>query len=198
MICFMKYATFLFIAALAAASAYGADDAAPDSMKVLKFCNERYALCIKAPCNRNKDGKGNVDCVCDVVEGWSMGPQSCEARKPVVENGRVHLISTYSNLYNHTNLTLSCPNKDTVWAICFGASCVVDSKDPKKAICSCPVKVSNMMTLGGDCKRAACKEVWSAATPAEDKFANDYFYKYMKEHGLKPPPLPPAKDCPAK
>jgi len=40
--------------------------------------------------------------------------------------------------------------------------------------------------------------IWSAATPAMDKFANDHFYKYMKEHGYLPPPNPPAQECPSR
>ena len=48
------------------------------------------------------------------------------------------LMSTYSNRFNATNKTLSCSSTDTLWAMCYGAPCVIDSKDPNKASCTCP------------------------------------------------------------
>ena len=166
------------------------------------FCKETYALCIKAPCKpivtRNSDGSYSVkeaNCLCVVETGWSMGPGSCESRKPVHQDGHTYLISTYSNFFNKTNMTLTCPSEETVWAWCYGSPCVVDEKDPSKSTCTCPVKTSKMQTLGGDCRKAECKTIWSAATPANNAFAKNEFYKYMKEHHL--PANPPAKDCPA-
>src|SRR5437763_10262224 len=102
----MKLRMLVFLAALVSFSAYAADSAAPspapDTMNPVTFCNGRYALCIKAPCKRDvANASEKVNCLCDVINGWSMGPQSCDVRK-------VKLISTYSNLYNKTNLTLSC------------------------------------------------------------------------------------------
>jgi hypothetical protein len=125
-----------------------------------------------------------------------MGPGSCQERKPVVADGRTYLISTYSNYFNASNLTLTCPSESTLWAYCYGAPCVVDEKDPSKATCTCPVKTSKMKTLGGNCRLPACRSIWSAGTYADDKFANDHYFKYMTEHHYQPPPLPPAKDCP--
>lgn len=163
------------------------------------FCDQEYALCIKARCTKPGDGQKMVPCVCDVINGWSMGPGDCKSRLPVTgKDGKTQIISTYSNLYNHAEKTLSCPS-GTVWAWCFGAKCVVDPKDPKTAVCNCPVeyaKERGSRTLGGECVTDACRAVWSAATPAEDKFANDYYFWYMVTHHLKPPPLPPAKPCP--
>jgi len=104
-------------------------------------------------------------------------------------------VSAY--FYNKTNLTLSCSSSDQVWALCYGAPCVVDEKDPSKSVCTCPIQVGPSMTLGGNCRQDACKSIWSAATPTADAFANDNFYKYMTQHNLQPPPNPPAKDCPA-
>ena len=167
------------------------------------FCEGRYALCIKAPCkpivSRSGDRKYAIEeanCSCEVETGWSMGPGSCDERKPATRGDRTYLISTYSNLFNESNQTLTCESKETVWAMCYGAPCVVDENDPAKAICTCPVKTGKAMTLGGDCRKTACRDIWSAGTPADDTFANNHFYKYMKEHNLQPPPLPPAKECP--
>ena len=153
------------------------------------FCHGQYALCIKALCPTPQGlptpGQ-KIDCECDIVDGWSMGPDTCDDR-------RQNLVSTYSNLYNTTNKTLFCENKSTIWAWCYGAPCTVDPKDPKKARCSCPVEQSAAKTLGGNCKPSACDQVWSAATPAEDAFANTYFYKVGKEKGYSP--NPPAVGC---
>jgi hypothetical protein len=171
-----------------AAPAKGSAGKAPAGMGPAVFCNGTYALCIKALCNApSGTGAGQkVDCVCDVVNGWSMGPGSCDTRSK-------SLVSTYSNLYNESNKTLFCENKDTVWAWCYGAPCKADPNDPKKAICSCPVKTSPMKTLGGNCEPASCSKVWSAANPVADAFANDHFYKVGKEKGYSP--NPPAAQC---
>ena len=165
------------------------------------FCNETYALCIKAPCTPiASPGSDEIDsalCTCDVVEGWSMGPASCSARKPVQQGRYRFLMSTYSNLYNATNKTLSCASAKTEWAWCYGAPCVVDPSDPKKASCTCPVKQSAANTLGGDCHQLACAGLWSAATPTADAGANAIFAAYMKKKNPTVPSLPPAEACPA-
>src|SRR5438309_1038261 len=100
----MKFRIAILIAAFAALSAYAADETmapkAPESMQKVTFCNLPYALCIKAPCARASSANTDVNCVCDVIVGWSMGPQSCDQRKPVVSDGKTHLISTYANYYN--------------------------------------------------------------------------------------------------
>jgi len=171
---------------------------------VATFCNQEYALCIKAPCgpivSRKPDGTFSIEqanCTCDVLTGWSMGPGACDKRAPVTVSGRTYLMSTYSNFFNKTNLTLSCPSSDQVWALCYGAPCVIDEKNRSKSICTCPIQVGPSMTLGGECWQGECDRIWSAATPQADAFANDNFYKYMTQHNLQPPPNPPAKDCPA-
>jgi hypothetical protein len=171
---------------------------------VATFCNLPYALCIKAPCNpivsrKKSDGTYSIEeanCTCDVLTGWSMGIGACDKRTPETVNGRTYLVSTYSNFFNKTNLTLSCPSSDQVWALCYGAPCVVDEKDPSKAICTCPIRIGPSMTLGGECRQEACKSIWSAATPNADTFANNNYFNYMTENKLQPPPNPPAKPCP--
>jgi hypothetical protein len=47
------------------------------------FCNTQYALCIKAYCPTPYGmpaAGGTIDCVCDIVTGWSMGPDTCADR----------------------------------------------------------------------------------------------------------------------
>jgi hypothetical protein len=198
-----RLAIVLSLVFLVAPAVFAADDPVPPEMNPANFCEGRYALCIKAPCEPivTRDAKGNysikeANCNCVIEAGWSMGPGECDARRPKTVNGRTYLISTYSNFFNTTDLTLTCPNDDTVWAWCYGSPCVEDEKDSKKAICTCPIKVSKSKTLGGECRQIACKSIWSAATFAEDKFANDHYYEYMKQHHPVPPPNKPAKDCP--
>ena len=183
-----------------AAAALAKDPVKPavpaEFQNAITFCDQEYALCIKAKCT-SADGKKNVPCVCDVIDGWSMGPGDCASRAPVKgSDGRIQIISTYANLYNRKEKTLSCPS-GTTWAWCFGAKCVIDPRNPKAAVCDCPVEVAKKaaLTLGGDCDTGNCSQVWSAATPFEDKFANDYYTWYMWSHHLKPPALPPAKPC---
>jgi hypothetical protein len=164
------------------------------------FCDGTYALCIKAPCVAIPSTGGTVDnalCSCEVVKGWSMGPAACSARTPVKHGNYTYLMSTYSNLFNATNKTLTCSSAETQWAWCYGALCVVDPKDPTKASCNCPVKQSAANTLGGDCKQDACGGLWSAATPQADASANAIFAAYMKKNNPTVPSPPPAEACPA-
>jgi hypothetical protein len=170
------------------------------------YCQGPYALCIKAPCKLSPappiEGGSDIIvnsamCSCDVVDGWSMGPASCDARQKRTVQGHTYLMSTYSNLYNDKHQTLFCKSEDTVWAWCYGAPCLVDEEDPTKAICNCPIKVSPAMTLGGGCQQDACKKTWSAASPAQDTFANNNFYNYMKANHPDWPTNLPATACDA-
>jgi len=185
--------TFVCFAASATAAFAATSGTPPTFGGNATFCNSQYALCIKAYCptpNGMPAAGGTIDCVCDILNGWSMGPDSCDDRK-------THLVSTYSNYYNPGHKTVSCTSTSTLWAWCYGAPCKPDPKNPKKAICTCPVEQSEAVILVPEkaCTTAACNKVWSAATPAESKFANDYFYKVGKEKGYSP--NPPALSCSA-
>ena len=168
------------------------------------FCDGTYALCIKAPCSAipTIDRLANYAadyalCSCDVVQGWSMGPGACVDRAPAKKKGKTYLISTYSNADNSTEKTLSCSAKDTLWAWCYGAPCVVDDKAPNKAVCTCPVMQGPAKTLGGNCQQSACQGIWSAATPAGDVFANDHYYSYMQKNEPSVQVNKAAAACPA-
>ena len=197
----LAFATPLAVPAAAApaeGSAYGT--AAYQST----FCEGTYALCIKAPCSAiptlERLGTYGVEhalCSCDVVEGWSMGPGSCVDRGPMKQGGRTYLISTYSNLYNASEQTLACDSEQTLWAWCYGAPCVVDGKDPSKAVCTCPVETGPARTLGGDCRQSACSGIWSAASPAGDVYANRHYYEIMRKDHPDVTVNPPAAACPA-
>jgi hypothetical protein len=170
------------------------------------FCRGTYALCITAQCAAvpTLDRLGNYYvthalCECDVIEdseaspAWSMGPGSCEDHGPVEQGGREFLISTYSNLYNDANKEVQC-GKDTLWAWCYGAPCVVDDEDPSKALCNCPLVQSAANLLVSDCSDSGyCGQIWSAAVPPGDCFANCRYYEWMTGKGY--PTNPPANLC---
>jgi hypothetical protein len=155
------------------------------------MCNGTYALCIKAPCLKQRDANNLYPCECVMQTGWNMGPNSCDDRK-------AHLTSTYSNNFNDGSRTVSCA-APTDWAWCYGASCTTDPKDSTKAVCKCPMLTSAALILvtQDKCpeKSTICRMLWSAALPAESKFANDYYYWWMTKNGY--PTEPPAKACPA-
>jgi|SRR5882724_2375252 len=187
--CFAAFAAFAAFPTVALAAPPGTP---PTFGGNATFCNGPYALCIKAYCptpNGMPTAGGTIDCVCDIINGWSMGPDSCDNRK-------TNLVSTYSNLYNPGHKTISCAST-TLWAWCYGSPCKPDPKNPKKAICTCPVLESEAVILVPEkaCSSPACSKVWSAATPQESKFANDYFWKVGKEKGGDP--NPPAGSCSA-
>ena len=168
------------------------------------FCQGTYALCITAPCapvpTLDRLTNYYVDtglCECDVIvdseasPAWSMGPGSCEDRALVEQGGRQFLISTYSNLYNPENKVVTC-GADTLWAWCYGAPCVVDEEDPTKALCTCPLVQSPANLLISDCSETDyCGEIWSAAVPPGDCFANCRYYDELTRMGL---PVAPVAD----
>ena len=158
------------------------------------FCEGYYALCIKARCKPAAQGSNQAECACAVEQGWSMGPEKCSdpgRNQTTPPAANATLMSTYSNLFNTSEKTLTCA-PDTRWAWCYGAPCRVDAKDPSKATCRCPVCTSAASTLGGDCKHVNCKEIWSAATPKNDAFANNHYYKYLTGKGVQVPPAATA------
>lgn len=193
----MKYIlpVLLLAAALPLAAA---DDTPKEPTRPASFqgnaimCNGTYALCIKAQCETKVSANNQVRCKCVMEDGWSLGPNSCTDRKN-------NLTSTYSNRFNVKSSVLSCPTPIS-WAWCFGASCEKDPKDPtgKTAICRCPVVNSEAVILVADnqCSDGStfCSQMWSAARPAESKFANDYYFWWMTTNGHKA--QPPSTACP--
>jgi hypothetical protein len=173
-----------------------------------ELCQETYALCITAQCEEVETESGRMaECVCDVIENtsdspaWSIGPGSCGERAPVEKDGRTILISTYSNLYNTGDNQVAECEEAIDWAWCYGAPCAVDPEDPTKAICNCPMDTSPTNILG-PCDQDLCSNgLWSAATPADDCFANCHYYEAMQEHGGTNPPATtcstgePVCDC---
>lgn len=191
-----------FLAALAVAAAFllmPAKGQAQTGSSLAIFCDGPYALCIKAACNNNivvSGGKQTVECSCTVQHGWSMGPAACAQRVPITgSNGMTTLMSTYSNFYNGPDQNMTCKGSGQKWANCYGATCVSDPSDPTRARCSCPVRTGDMVTLGGGCDKNKCGDMWSAARPAENAFANNHFFTWMKANNPYYPVNPPAKVC---
>ncbi len=159
------------IALLAVATLFVSAAQARTPERPAVFCKGTYALCIRALCTPDASDSSKVICGCSVEEGWSMGPGNCDSRHPVRDgNGVLTIISTYSNRFNNVEKTLTCANKDTKWAWCYGAPCKVDINDPKSAACKCPVVTGPMRTLGGMCDQDNCSKIWSAATPSNGRF----------------------------
>ncbi len=162
-----------------------------------QFCQGYYALCIKALCRPTSDPT-RVECACNVENGWSMGPAACTVKgrsQTTPPKPGMAIMSTYSNAFDVKDSTLTCASDSTKWAWCYGAPCKVDGPKGDRATCTCPVCTGAASTLGGKCDQAACSQVWSAATPANDKFAAGYFYEHLKKQGVDVPP--PAAACPA-
>jgi hypothetical protein len=195
----------LLVLCLAAATAQAQGEPSQCTKAIGKgeatFCDGYYALCIKAKCKPATAGPNKsteADCQCVVEKGWSMGPAPCTdptRSQTTPPAGNTALMSTYSNRFNKTDKTLVCAATDQQWAWCYGAPCTVDPSDPKQVICRCPVCSGKAYTLGGDCKPPgeACRELWSGATPLNDKFANQYFYDHQTAKGY--PALKPAAMC---
>jgi hypothetical protein len=185
-----KLLTLLLLAIALSASA--AEPKKPADFKgAATMCNGTYALCIKAPCLKERDANNLFPCECVLQTGWNMGPNSCDERDQ-------KLTSTYSNNFNDGSRTVSCA-APTDWAWCYGAMCAPDPKDPTKlAICKCPVITSDTVILMKQdrCpdKSSICRMLWSGALPTESKFANAYYAWWMTSHGYETEP--PAKACP--
>jgi hypothetical protein len=176
----------------------------PDRAKVqAQFCEGPYVLCIRAPCvpipifeRANNFGMNQMLCTCEVIKtGMSMGPLSCAERQPVTVGQNTYMVSTYSNLYNRQEKTMTCLGEKLPWGWCYGAPCVIDARNPNKAVCTCPIDYSSYNTLSGDCQQQNCDYLWSAATIPGDFFANKYFYETVKN--MTGQAIPPAKRCPA-
>jgi hypothetical protein len=184
------YTVVLFALALSAVAASKEPKKPPDVKEKFEMCPGKYALCIKAPCLKQRDSENLYPCQCVIESGWNMGPNTCEERAE-------HLTSTYSNLFNGGSSTLSCP-APTDWAWCYGASCTPDPKDPSKlAICKCPMLTSATVILTSTEKcgdTSICRHLWSGALPAESKFANEYYAWWMNQHSHPTNPAAPA--CP--
>lgn len=117
------------------------------------FCNQTYALCNTAVCERSVDNPGVANCPCVVLNGYSMGFKTCEER---AQHG-TSLFSTFStaNVTSEFGI-LACP-EDAAWVNCLDYPCEMDPRDPALATCQCEVvEKGPFRTFGGYCDERVC------------------------------------------
>ncbi|HEX4045816.1 MAG TPA: hypothetical protein VHZ76_09145 [Gammaproteobacteria bacterium] len=95
-------------------------------------CNSKYALCTTAPCTPMTGKKDEVLCACDVKTGYSAATQNCQ---PVKQTQAGELV--YSRYYPVKSY-VTCTN-NRPWAWCLDKPCIIDKKNPSKAVCACSV-----------------------------------------------------------
>ena len=154
------------VGASAAEGTPGACPAAPVSELSVDgawLCQQPYALCTTAPCERSSSDATTATCRCVVLDGYSIGFTTCRERAPAGKT----LVSTFST----QNVTaafgvLTCP-EDIPWANCLDMPCELDPLDPALATCQCQmVETGPSFTFGGGCDASTCSSViWSAAAP---------------------------------
>ena len=117
------------------------------------FCNQTYALCNTAVCDRSTDDPSVASCPCVVLNGYSMGFKTCEER---AQNG-TSLFSTFSTANVNSKFgILSCPD-DAAWVNCLDYPCEMDPRDPALATCQCAVVDRGpFRTFGGYCDASVC------------------------------------------
>jgi hypothetical protein len=132
------------------------------------ICENQYALCTSATCTPDPTAP-NERAVCDCVveDGANFGVStSCAGREPVAVSGTTKLISTYSFAQASAKEVMTCDSNE-IWTDCLDMPCVVDPRDPNKAICTCNIVTGGtFVTYGGRCNTDTCTNgYWSAATP---------------------------------
>lgn len=175
---------------------------ADDAQTVLKqVCHGQFALCTSAPCIPDPSAPGEqAICTCEVAQGANFADKTaCPDREPktvaVVAGLNVQqIISTYAFVQAPTKPVLTCANTHP-WTDCLNAKCVIDPRNPLKAICTCPYydasvngDVETFVTYGGSCNTNTCASaVWSAATVEAFQTGSEKLLKVMN---------PRAKDVP--
>lgn len=152
------------------------------------ICDTEYALCTSAECTPDPDNPtSKAICDCAVDKGPNYGVLStCTAREPVDASGTTLLISTYAFRQTPTKDVMTCAGAN-YWTDCLDAPCVVDPRNPKKAICTCNLIAPNdpaykdvFLTYGGGCNTKTCQtSYWSGATDANFKAGSDALMKVL-------------------
>lgn len=117
------------------------------------FCNQTFALCNTAVCERSVDDPKTANCHCVVLNGYSIGFKTCEER---VQNGN-SLWSTFSTANVNSEFgILECPD-DAAWVNCLDYPCELNPRDPALATCQCGVvETGPFRTFGGRCDASVC------------------------------------------
>jgi hypothetical protein len=127
----------------------------PDAISIdgTWLCNQTYALCNTAVCEREADDPSVANCPCVVLNGYSMGFKTCEER---AQHG-TSLFSTFSTANVNSEFgILACPD-DAAWVNCLDYPCEMDPRDPALATCQCTVvEKGPFRTFGGYCDESVC------------------------------------------
>ncbi|HEU0114839.1 MAG TPA: hypothetical protein VFQ80_09180 [Thermomicrobiales bacterium] len=117
------------------------------------FCNQTFALCTTALCQRAADDPTVANCACVVLNDYSIGFKTCAERAPAGTG----LWSTFSTAnVNREFGILHCP-ADAAWANCLDYPCEMDARDPALATCRCAVvEAGPFRTFGGRCDANVC------------------------------------------
>ena len=117
------------------------------------FCNQTYALCNTAVCERSTADQSVANCLCVVLNGYSMGFKTCEER---AQSG-TSLFSTFSTANVNSEFgILACP-EDAAWVNCLDYPCEMNPRDPALATCQCAVvETGPFRTFGGYCDESVC------------------------------------------
>jgi hypothetical protein len=128
------------------------------------LCNQTYALCNTALCERTTDDPSVADCHCVALNGYSLGFKTCDERAQVGAN----LWSTFSTANVNSEFgILMCPD-DAAWANCLDYPCEMDARDPALATCQCAVvETGPFRTFGGRCDESACTSELLSGTSLE-------------------------------
>jgi hypothetical protein len=137
-----------------------------------RICDGPYALCSSAKCQAIDDDPSHVKCTCEgPLQGLNIANSSCQERTD-------QLTSTFS-LWDPTatghkpaKSSLACTGSNAgKWAFCLDAPCNVE-----KGTVSCRCQLNpaseyytfiNVCPVDGRSLRAACAEIWSAASQTE-------------------------------
>lgn len=135
------------------------------------FCNQTFALCNTALCDRTHDNPSIANCHCVVLNGYSIGFKTCEERAQVGT-------SLWSNFFtanvNSEFGILTCPG-DAAWANCLDYPCEMDARDPALARCQCAVlKSGPFRTFGGRCDEGNCTAELLSGTPLDTPGVEQY------------------------
>lgn len=96
------------------------------------ICNSKYALCTTAKCTPIAGKEGWASCTCSVMTGYSAGTKPC---KKIKDTSKGQLI--YSRYYPIKNYVRCSNNRP--WAWCLDSPCIIDKKNPSKAMCMCSI-----------------------------------------------------------
>jgi hypothetical protein len=135
------------------------------------FCNQTYALCNTALCERTTDDPSVANCHCVVLNGYSIGFKTCDERAQVGTS----LWSTFSTANVNSEFgILDCP-ADAAWANCLDYPCEMDARDPALATCQCAVLESGpFRTFGGRCDEGYCTAELLSGTPLDTPGVSQY------------------------